>query len=155
MLNTAKFNASKSDLKHLQLLREKRRWKRKKHIGRTGDGQPWQSCFRLAEWNCPGNRWLLISVWRSISQVHRLWSAVWRESTAPPITGSWTVRGPRILHWLATMRRRSQRSEQQACSIITLPPRSLARSSTMHIPYNYVNYLHTTIPVILVQIGVV
>jgi len=63
-------------------------------------------------------------------------------------------RGPRILHWLA-MRRRSQRSEQQACSIITLPPRSLARSSTMHIPYNYVNYLYTTIPVILVQIGVV
>ena len=54
-------------------------------IRRIARGEMRSGRFRLDEWNWPGNRWLLISVWRSISQVHRLKI---RRLKAPPITGS-------------------------------------------------------------------
>lgn len=129
---------------------EKRKWQWKKRV-ETGKEQSRRSCFRLGEWNCPGNRWLLISVWRSISQVHRLRSAVWRihgSSHYRFLDCSWF----QVLCWLVTMRRRCRRGEQQACSIITLPSRVL-RVLQSYIPYNYVN--HTTTSCICPQIGVV
>lgn len=76
------------------------------------------------------------------------------ESMAPPITGSWTVRDLRILRWLATMHRRSRRSEQQACSIITLPLRVLhVLQPCIYLVITLTTYI--LLPVVLVQIGVV
>lgn len=100
-LNTAKFKRPIS-LKVVAPARKAKRDERRREseeeemCARRENRQPWQSCFRLGEWNCPGNRWLLISVWRSISQVHRLRDLPFEESTAPPITGSPCVRGSRF-----------------------------------------------------------
>lgn len=91
----------------------RKRRKKKRRREASPKGQPWQSRFRLGEWNCPGNRWLLISVWRSISQEHRLRSAVWR------LRGSSHYRFPWVLCRPTTTRPRFH-AEQQARSIIIL-----------------------------------